>query len=67
MYMRYYDAIRNENFWMVEQENVNWLGAYKLHGKNMYVDESLKRIEMICSTKIKDWEYETMRCNRFLT
>ena len=31
----------------------------------MYVTGSLKQVELKCCTKIKDWEYETMRYNCF--
>jgi len=64
-YMRCLKGTKKENFWIMEQEGVDWLGAYKLNGKSNYVTENLRRIEFTCATDVTDWENETIRCNCF--
>lgn len=63
-YFRCVHAVKQQHFWMLEKEGCEWLGAYKLSGKTMYVTETLKRMELLYGEKLEDHELEEMRCNR---
>ena len=66
-YFRCVHSVKNSNFWMLEKEGCDWLGAYKVSGKSMYVPESLKRMELLYGDSLTDWEREEMRLNRLIT
>ena len=50
----------------MEQEGVDWLGAFKLCRKNNYVTETLRRIELLYGFgRMTNTERESLRINRF--
>ena len=46
-YFRCVKSVKCQNFWLLEEENIRWLGAYKACGKNNYHCEGLNRIETL--------------------
>ena len=65
VYFRCVKSVKNQNFWSLEQETINWLGAYKLCGKNNYYTEGLHRISMLYGSKLTNFDLEMLRVNRF--
>ena len=66
-YFRCVDGTKKGNFWLMEKENSDWLGAYKFSGKSNYLPEGMKRAELMNGDKLTDWEIEEIRWNRLLT
>ena len=49
---------------MMEKEGCDWLGAFKLCGKNNHVTETLRRNKFLYDTTFEDWELESIQMNR---
>ena len=63
-YTRSTSGIKNGDFWINELEWCDWIGAYKLCSKSMYVNESARRMELMNNPSFSDWDLETFRTNR---
>eukprot|EP00986_Skeletonema_menzelii_P013053 scaffold7400_cov122-Skeletonema_menzelii.AAC.2 len=46
-YNRCFHGVRNADFWLMEIEGCQWLGAFKLCGKTNYVTETLHRMHTL--------------------
>jgi hypothetical protein len=64
-YLRGCGTIRKSNFWLGEHENVRWHGAYKISGKDNYVQEGLYRNDLLYGSLMSDVMLEWLRVNRF--
>jgi hypothetical protein len=65
-YLRGCGTIRKSNFWMGEHENVRWHGAYKISGKDNYVQEGLYRNDLLYGPLMNDVMLEWLRSvNRY--
>ena len=57
---------KKEDFYLLEQEGVDWLGPFKLCKKDNYVTETLRRIELLYGFgRMTNTEHESLRINRF--
>ena len=67
-YFRCVNGVKKGDFWLIEKENSDWLGAYQFSGKSNYVPEGMKRGELMNGPdKLSDWEIEEIRWNRLIT
>jgi len=62
-YLRCVHGIRNQDFWTLEHEGVQWLGAYKVVGKQNYVTETMHRIDTMYGPNMSDSDLEWVRMN----
>ena len=57
---------KKEDFYLMEQEGVDWWGAYRLCKKNNYVTETLWQMELLYAYgRLSDAEREVLRLNYF--
>ena len=66
-YLRCYHGTRNSDFYLLEQERSDWIGAHKITGKANYVTETCRSHETIYDSNLTDYEREGMRTNIFNT
>lgn len=66
-YFRCVHGTKKGNFWLMENENSDWLGAYKFSGKSNYLPEGMERAELMNGDKLTDREIKEIRWNRLLT
>jgi hypothetical protein len=59
-YFRCVHAVKVQNFWLLEAEDVRWLPCYKVVGKNNYFHEGLHRMEMLYGGALTDVELEEL-------
>eukprot|EP00956_Cyclotella_meneghiniana_P045051 scaffold350880_cov96-Cyclotella_meneghiniana.AAC.1 len=65
-YFRGAHAIRKQDFWLAEVENILWHGAYKACNKKNYAEEGMHRIDTLYGLDgMTDVELENFRMNRF--
>jgi hypothetical protein len=64
-YFRCVHAVKKQNFWMCEAENIKWHGAYQVHGKKNYILEGLWRIFILYGPDMENVDLERLRVNRF--
>eukprot|EP00984_Skeletonema_dohrnii_P009331 scaffold3571_cov78-Skeletonema_dohrnii-CCMP3373.AAC.3 len=64
-YNRCFNGVRNSDFWLMEIEGSNWLGAFKLCDKTNYVTETLHRMDTLYKPNRTDFDLEWTRRNRF--
>ena len=64
-YCRCKFGIRKGDSILLEKEGCEWMPMWKVHGKNNYLQATLRRIETLYGTKLSSSERETMRRNRF--
>lgn len=64
-YLRSSGTIRKSNFWLVEHENRCWHGAYKLSGKDNYVNEGLYQNDLLNGPMMTDIMLECLQLNRY--
>ena len=58
--------MKKEDFYLLEHEGVDWLGAFKLCKNNNYVTETLRRIELLYGFEhMTNPERESLCINRF--
>ena len=65
-YLRCIHGVRNQDFWLLEIEGRDWLGAYKICGKNNYVTETLHRMDTLYGDKMSDHDLGWLRMIIFL-
>ena len=63
-YLRCIHGVRNQDF-LLEIEGKDWLGAYKVCGKDNYVTETLHRMDTLYGDKMSDHDLEWLRMNNF--
>ena len=64
-YLRGIHGVRNQDFWGLEIEGTEWLGAYKICGKTNYVTETLHRMDTLYGDDMNDHDLEWLRMNKF--
>lgn len=64
-YFRCVNAVKKQDYWLCEIENILWHGAYKACGKKNYVEEAFHRIDTLYGELMSDYELENFRANRF--
>ena len=66
-YLRCKGGVHNVDFWLLEEESCEWMGAWKLLGKHTYLRLQCEAIEALCREEgISAYTREVMRINRLI-
>jgi len=63
-YLRCKYALRKRDFWLLEKESCEWMAAWKIMNKPIYLREQCEQIEALYDQTFQPWLREIMRMNR---
>ena len=66
-YLQCWHGCKKSDFYLMEQERCDWLGAHKLCGKANYVTETCRSMGTFYDPNLSNYDCEEMRNNQFNT